>query len=336
MGPINYEVIFATERFSKEKTNIKIENAFSSDKARVIFSSSFRRLQQKAQVFSLEKNPAVRSRLTHTLEVANTGSIIAKKVAQKLIARNELRKEFEVPFIDITETCCLLHDIGNPPFGHFGEAAIQRWFSKNWEEAFKASSNNPEIPKTLSEILINDFLFFDGNPQGLRMALHLQDFPDLYKGIGLNLTYSQILSFVKYNANPNDAKEGNSKKPGYFYSEAEKIETIKTYLNWPIRFPITYLMEAADDISYCMSDIEDGIEKDIIDSRHFFEKLFSLWKIDNLKSFGFDIETKDLSTRYHFFRFKVHLTRALIERASDIYINNQDKIAKGTIGVVGK
>lgn len=230
MGPIDYEKIFVTQRFNDEKTNITIEKAFSSDKSRVIFSSSFRRLQQKAQVFSLEKNPAVRSPLTHTLEVSNTGSIIAKKVAQKLIELGHLKEGLRVSFIDITETCCLLHDIGNPPFGHFGEAAIQRWFRENWQQVFKAAAPELEGMSLLADHLINDFLHFDCNPQGVRMSLYLQDLPDIYQGIGLNLTFSQILAFVKYSGNSDEARAGRLKKPGYFHSEASKIAEVKNFL----------------------------------------------------------------------------------------------------------
>jgi len=332
MGPIDYEKIFVTQRFNDEKTNITIDTAFSSDKSRVIFSSSFRRLQQKAQVFSLEKNPAVRSRLTHTLEVSNTGSIIAKKVAQKLIERGHLDESLRVPFIDITETCCLLHDIGNPPFGHFGEAAIQRWFRGNWQTVFKAAALGLEDDGLLADHLINDFLYFDGNPQGVRMSLYLQDLPDTYQGIGLNLTFSQILAFVKYNGDSDEARAGRLKKPGYFHSEGSKIAEVKNFLGWSTRYPITYLMEAADDISYCMSDIEDGIEKDIITADHFFRELFALWKVQDLGAFGYDIKTTDLHSRYHFFRFKVHLTRSLIDRVSSLYVDNEEQIATGQVG----
>lgn len=90
-------------------------------------------------------------------------------------------------------------------------------------------------------------------------------------------------------------------------------------------------MEAADDISYCMSDIEDGIEKDIITAEHFFRDLFALWKVPDLLAFGYDIKTAELNSRYHFFRFKVHLTRSLIDRVSNLYVDNQEKIATGQL-----
>jgi len=333
MGPILYSKLFDSKRFSPEKTNVEVETSLSSDKSRVIFSSSFRRLQQKAQVFGLETNASVRSRLTHTLEVSNTGSLLAKKIADQLIKKGSLKEELRVPFIDITETCCLLHDIGNPPFGHFGEAAIKKWFDLNWINIYSKMSSKESslIEPELSNSLINDFLYFDGNPQGLRICLRLGGLPLDEDCVGLNLTFSQILASVKYNNNPDDVKNGKSSKAGFFHSEAKKIEEIKEFFDWPHRFPITYIMEAADDISYCLSDIEDGIEKGIITPAIFFEKLFSEEIIKNFNYKKFEVEETKKNTKHDFFIFKIKLCRSLINIASNLYIKNEDLIQKGCL-----
>jgi dGTPase len=328
---IEYSSLLNPKRFKEERTNTNIKNAFGSDKARVIFSSSFRRLQQKAQVFSLETNASVRSRLTHTLEVANTGGLIAKQAADLLIRKGQLGEEFRLPFVEVTETCCLLHDIGNPPFGHFGESAIKKWFALNWQSIF--TNIYPKCVEAISVKHINDFLHFDGNPQGIRIMLQLQSIPSdfiQYTDVGLNLTFSQVLSCMKYDANPSDVQNNRSKKAGYFFSEEQKIKKIKSALNWNYRFPITYIMEAADDISYCISDIEDGIEKGVITSKTFFDELRQSWQKPNLAKFELDDLKK--GSDYDFFIFKIRLTRNLIKIASKAFVSSQKKIAANTCG----
>src|SRR5471032_2987829 len=116
---------------------------FESDRGRIINSAAIRRLQQKTQVFPLEKNAAVRSRLTHSLEVQQVGRHIAKEILHRLRRQGKLDvlglADFTDPFESVVEMSCLMHDIGNPPFGHFGESAIQKWFSEHGEDCFKAS-----------------------------------------------------------------------------------------------------------------------------------------------------------------------------------------------------
>ena len=124
----DYNQLLTTVR--KRLSTINRSNAseqFYSDRSRVIYNSSFRRLQQKAQVFSLEPNASVRTRLTHSLEVSDLGRTLANKIAQKLCSKGLLSAENISSFIAVVENACLLHDIGNPPFGHFGESAIRDW-----------------------------------------------------------------------------------------------------------------------------------------------------------------------------------------------------------------
>lgn len=113
-------------RESTRKRSRKIDQ-FYSDRSRIIYSSSFRRLQQKAQVFSLEPNASVRTRLTHSLEVSDLGRTLANNIAYRLKNVGKLTENNILSLVAIVENACLLHDIGNPPFGHFGEAAIQDW-----------------------------------------------------------------------------------------------------------------------------------------------------------------------------------------------------------------
>lgn len=119
-------IVVKRERDSFVKRSRTIDQ-FYSDRSRIIYSSSFRRLQQKAQVFSLEPNSSVRTRLTHSLEVADLGRTLANKIAFSLKNDNKLTSNKTSALVAIVENACLLHDIGNPPFGHFGEAAIREW-----------------------------------------------------------------------------------------------------------------------------------------------------------------------------------------------------------------
>lgn len=262
-----------------------------SDRGRIVFSSAFRRLQQKAQVFPLDPNAAVRTRLTHSLEVAHTGRYLAQGILYRLRQAagldytNSWLSEHEQVFTDIVEAACLIHDIGNPPFGHFGEAAIRDWFSDSGRKKFRDYARSNKIEeKTVERYLAReylDFLTFDGNPQGLRLITKLQGDDGT---TGLNLTFALLMAYLKYNCLPDKSKLANAhgtwEKPGFFFTEADIIRDVATQLGMrsESRHPLSYVMEAADDICFCMSDIEDGIEKRIVSIDEVFEKVPDAWK----------------------------------------------------------
>ncbi|MEK6749133.1 MAG: dGTP triphosphohydrolase [Pseudomonadota bacterium] len=275
---------------TRGEQNILIES--ESDKARVINHAAFRRLLGKAQVFPLDTNAAVRTRLTHSIEVSQIGRYIAQKIIEKHDV-NSLHYKQLAAFVTTIETACLLHDIGNPPFGHFGEDAIQKWFLK-------------ETPK------IADLLEFDGNPQGFRLISFLGG-ADEY---GLNLTCSQLLSTIKYpwtHAGKPDPKD----KIGLFTSDVAYYKRACDELNWPPgkKFPFLRLMEAADNIAYAMSDLEDGIEKKIV-------------SIEDLKKeFG---ENRFLSEKIDpFVKFKTDVIVEAVELAAKTFTNKLDNIIAG-------
>lgn len=259
-----------------------------SDRGRILFSSPLRRLQSKAQVFSLEHNAAVRSRLTHSMEVAHIGRYIVQKVAYYAEdnGASELQKEC-LEIESLIETACLLHDIGNPPFGHLGESAIQEWFKKCAPALFDVSSAaGTESQNSILDVnsaRYNDFAKFDGNPQGLRICLTLQGMPGR---CGFNLTLSQIASLIKYPATSTD--NFKYKKIGVFTSEVEMLQSVwKTLgIDWGKRHPLVYLMEAADDIAYCLSDIEDGIEKNIISESKVIEDLKKIFPTNSYPEYS--------------------------------------------------
>lgn len=318
----------------------------ASDRGRVLFSAPFRRLQNKAQVFPLEGNAAVRSRLTHSLEVGFAGRLIAQHVLDKFEAKGELdavglsKRPTQLAFLNLIETACLVHDIGNPPFGHFGEYAVQRWFKENGPRFFKRSTRDHVAKsgmKSFREHLLPDFEQFDGNAQGFRILTSLQWAGDEYS---FNLTYSQLLSFVKYVRAPDEPKEetGFKKKIGFFKTEQPIIEEAWTKLGIEPRkrFPLAYVVEAADDIAYCMSDIEDGLEKGISTESEFFALFRAHFPDEAAPSPIREILDGSQSTAggktskgFHFFQFKVNLTAALVEQAACVFVEDHERIQQG-------
>ncbi|MDX8061071.1 dGTPase [Klebsiella pneumoniae] len=316
-----------------------------SDRARLIYSAAFRRLQQKAQVFSLESNSAVRSRLTHSIEVSHIGRYIVAAIIEKIAESSDIDNEIKefwqknsLSVSNIVETACLMHDIGNPPFGHFGEAAIVEWSKSDSVENALKTALAETFSKKICQNLLSDFIHFDGNPQGLRIITKLQG-DDGY--FGLNLTYTQLTAFIKYTFCPDelDSKKPFSKKIGYFSTEKDVMEsawnTLKMKKN--SRHPLGFLMEASDDISYCISDIEDGIEKGIITVKHFSD--FTCSRIEQLKinHKDFEIECDELISCLtnnnpvpvsNFLFFKTSLSNFLVKRVAEIFVKDYHQLIK--------
>lgn len=261
--------------------------AFESDRGRVLNSAAVRRLQQKTQVFPLEKNSAVRSRLTHSLEVMQVGRFIVQSICKQANA-NKTAASYKLPDISreletLVEMACVLHDVGNPPFGHFGEHAISQWFATNALNAYKI--NNKQALTVFEESIFKDLCHFEGNAQAIRLVHSLMN---------LNLTNSLVAAILKYTRCGTQAKPPADmplsylhKKVGYYYSEKALVAHIHTSLNTKAghRYPATYIMEAADDISYCMADLEDAVEKGIIKVKQLKDALIAEYA-ENLSRFG--------------------------------------------------
>jgi dGTPase len=269
--------------------------ASESDKGRVINSASFRRLQQKAQVFPLEPNASVRTRLTHSIEVSQIGRHIAQNIIELFGATDSEYSKYAA-FVNTIETACLLHDIGNPPFGHLGESAIKEWFSDK--------NNNCQIP---------DLINFDGNPQGFRLISFLAG-NDI---TGFNLTCTLLLSTVKYPWGVNE--KPNGKKIGIFDSELETYKKACDSISWEVgkKFPFLRLMDVADEIAYSMSDLEDGLEKEIID----LEDLEIEFKEYKFKSNEHVLKP--------FLDFKIYVINKAVLEAADNFFKNTESIMNG-------
>ena len=242
-----------------------IVDQLESDRGRIINSAGVRRLQQKTQVFPLERNAAVRSRLTHSLEVQQTGRFIVRTLYRQLgdKAAQYGLDGLEGALESLVEMACLMHDTGNPPFGHFGEFAIGQWFERHLPGLFDAAVPHGQGDEALRERMLTDLRAFEGNAQAVRLVVSLQR---------LNLTYTQtagLLKYVRPAYAPKPAKGSPGaylhKKPGFYLSEERFVGELQKALGLApgTRHPVAYIMEAADDIAYCLADIEDSVEKGI-------------------------------------------------------------------------
>ena len=266
---MNWKNILCEDRirqFSKSTSSRDLRTEFEKDYHRIISSAAFRRLQDKTQVFPLDKNDYVRTRLTHSLEVSSFARSLGQSVGQSII-NNKLSKDFSYEqresISDILECAGLIHDIGNPPFGHFGESAIQDWCKNNF---VKLTFKEKKIDEILSDEQKNDFYHFEGNAQALRVVSKLHFLVDEN---GMNLTKALLSTIIKYPVNSTGINKysGNirTKKMGYFDADKDIFENVDASVGSNgNRNPLTYLLEAADDIAYLTADIEDSLKKGMI------------------------------------------------------------------------
>lgn len=238
------------------------------DYDRAIFSTPVRRMQDKTQVFPLDPNDSVRTRLTHSLEVSNIARNMARGIGNWLLDEGKIDCSQRDSIEMVAATCGLIHDLGNPPFGHAGEKAIQEWFKSKDKTFFKGLDDLDN-----NQHLENDFKEFEGNAQTIRLISKLQVLADFH---GLNLTCATMSAACKYVASANElTKDFHEKsKLGYFTSERHLIEKIQEETGTKgVRNPIAYIVESADDIAYSVVDIEDGVKKGVISWNNLKDKL---------------------------------------------------------------
>ncbi|HGN9371234.1 TPA: dGTPase [Citrobacter pasteurii] len=341
------------------KSEHEILRVFESDRGRIINSPAIRRLQQKTQVFPLERNAAVRTRLTHSMEVQQVGRYIAKEILSRLKEQKLLEQfgldELTGPFESIVEMSCLMHDIGNPPFGHFGEAAINDWFRQRLypadAESQPLSDDRCLVPalrlregeESLNDIrrkVRQDLCHFEGNAQGIRLVHTL---------MRMNLTWSQVGGILKYTRPAwwrGDTPATHNylmKKPGYYLSEEPYIERLRKelFLAPYSRFPLTWIMEAADDISYCVADLEDAVEKRIFSVEQLYHHLYEAWGHHEKGSLFSQVvenaweksrsNTLSRSTEDQFFMYlRVNTLNKLVPYAAQRFIDNLPQIFEGS------
>lgn len=259
------------------KSDNDCRTEFQKDFDTICNSSSLRRLQSKAQVFPLEREDFSRTRLTHSIEVMSIaesmGYTLIKMLEEKTSNPNELESIKNIP--TILKSAALIHDIGNPPFGHISEGVISKWFTENLSKLYFKNNQliyddqvhnvNDDLEHILSSEQKEDFSNFDGNAQSLRVITHLQN---PIKQRGMNLTYPIMATIIKYPCNPETRRNSQGKSPAkkdYFLEEKEIYMDIQKELELNhCRHPLVFLLEASDDIAYLTADIEDACRKKLI------------------------------------------------------------------------
>lgn len=256
---MEWKQLISNKRFGQEHKHAERHDdrsEFKRDYDRLIFSSAFRRLQNKTQVFPLPGSIFVHNRLTHSLEVASVGMSIGNDISRRVIQkRPELKDTLVEEIGTIVSAACLAHDLGNPPFGHSGEKAIQTFFSEG---------PGQKIKSMVSSEFWDDITHFEGNANAFRILTHR--FKGRRQG-GFVMTYSMLASIVKYPFA--SCLAGDHGKFGFFASDADSYRKIadelgifcKSAPGEPLKYarhPLVYMVEAADDICYEIMDIEDS------------------------------------------------------------------------------
>jgi dGTPase len=316
--------------------------SFLRDYDRIIFSSAFRRLQNKTQVFPLPGAVFVHNRLTHSLEVASVGRSIGKAVGDAIAERwanegEDFREFYKYELPSVIAAGCLAHDIGNPPFGHSGEDAIRNFFRGLEGEGGR------RFKEELTSNQQRDFLFFEGNANAFRTLTH--HFSEKTPG-GFRLTYATLASIIKYPAdslNGFNKQQLATKKSGFFDSEIGTYEAIAAELGIPrlhaekhiyARHPFVYLVEAADDICYRVIDFEDAHRLNIISIDTIKELFLSFFDEEE----GYDArdrvervfhEINDDNQKVQFLRAK--LINLLIHRVRDVFMRNEELLLEGKL-----
>ncbi|TXD97621.1 deoxyguanosinetriphosphate triphosphohydrolase [Psychrobacter frigidicola] len=329
--------LFSAQRLGSDKlppTPDSVRSAFHKDYDRLVFSHSFRQLNQKTQVHPLTNQLGIHTRLTHSLEVSCIGRSLGMMAAEKLhdvLAEGLPAGVTPADVGVIVQAACLAHDIGNPPFGHAGEYAIRDWFL------------NPERESVLQYLSADerlDITTYEGNAQGFRLLVSNERHPDAG---GMRLTCATLGAFMKYpwlatHSNGNDShnnKTLNPQKFGSFSSEAAQLEELAACLHLPrsaqhggyARHPLAYLLEAADDICYALIDLEDGVHLGMLSYKEVARILYEL--------IGERPDTITLpltmSIRQSLASLRARAMMRLVNTVTDAFVANSDAMLAGTL-----
>jgi dGTPase len=341
---LDWNKLYSPKRLgAEEKTELdpdSIRNPYQRDYDRLIFSSAFRRLQNKTQVFPLPGSIFVHNRLTHSLEVAcvgrSLGSIIGQRIAKEFYKTDETFQRFyNYELGSVIAAACLAHDIGNPPFGHSGEKAISAYF-KNL-----SSQETSLLKNQVTENQYNDLINFEGNANGLRLLSH--SFNEASEG-GMRLTYTTLASMVKY---PCESSAGlqknilNRKKYGFFDSEKDTFLKIAkefdllsisdTQLAYA-RHPFVYLVEAADDICYQIIDWEDAYRLKIISLEKAIDSLLEFFPLQGAypREKASTVVAKIVDPNQKIAYLRATVINMLLESCADVFWQRQQEILAGT------
>ena len=339
---MNWQTLISNKRLGQELHHSERHDErseFKRDYDRLIFSAPFRRLQNKTQVFPLPGSIFVHNRLTHSLEVASVGMSLGSDVARDVIRRNpELAGTLIEELGTIVSSACLAHDLGNPPFGHSGEKAIQTFFSEG-----AGSSLRDELPPDVWQ----DLTHFEGNANAFRILTHR--FSGRRQG-GFAMTYSTLASIVKYPYPSSAIDVVGKEKFGFFTSEAPIYKKIAaelgislttgtgTLTGTPTKFPhiyprhpLVYLVEAADDICYEIMDIEDAHKLRILSFEETSRLLLSFFDDDIQRAILDRIENENITDENEQVVYmRASVIGKLENECVEAFLANEDAIMQGT------
>ncbi|NLB25964.1 MAG: dNTP triphosphohydrolase [Bacteroidales bacterium] len=327
---MNWYSLLSVKRLGMEdwshETDPEDRTQFQRDYDRIIFSSPFRRMQNKTQIFPLPEHIFVHNRLTHSLEVASVGRSLGNLLADKLVTEfpdSNIVREIGT----IVSAACLAHDLGNPPFGHSGEAAISNFFENGAGKEFYNKLTAEEW---------SDFARFDGNANALRLLTH--QFNGKRPG-GFALTFPTLASIVKY---PYESVLATEQKFGFFQSEKDNYRFIAEELRISVkrrdpdeyvRYPLVFLVEAADDICYQIMDLEDACKLGILSHEKVKELYMGFYDPAEDKSIIKNIETvlkrvTDKNEQISYLRAGV--IGKLVRESISVFFKNYNEILNGT------
>ena len=313
---------FKRKRIDQDETRL----GFEVDYDRIIFSSEFRSLQDKTQVVPFSQGDFVHTRLTHSLETSVVGRSLGRRVGVELLKKHPHLKD-ELGYLPndfgaIVASASLAHDIGNPPFGHSGEKSIGQYFLSGDGQSFKDKLNDKEF---------QDLCDFEGNANGFKILT--QSRPG--REGGLRLSYATLGAFIKYPKESLPKKPTNDvadKKYGFFQNEKDIFTEIANELGLEkengkgfSRHPLTFLVEAADDICYTIIDFEDGINLGLVEEEYALEYLINLVR-DSIKTDKYNTLNNTIDRVSYLRALSIN---TLINEAVQIFIENENDILNG-------
>jgi len=331
---MNWLNCFTPDRFGMEKETQNIRSGYERDYDRIIFSSAFRRLQNKTQVFPLPEHVFVHNRLTHSLEAVSVGRSLGHIVGEQLAQREDVKSDtlaadfYRNQLKNVISAACLAHDLGNPAFGHSGEEAISKYF-KEQPESFRQKFSDAEW---------EDLIRFEGNANALRVLT--RQFNGRLKG-GYRLTYPTLAAILKYpcESTATDKSRGKHRsKYGFFQSDRAIFEDIATKLHLrkdqsePLsyyRHPFVYLVEAADDICYSIIDYEDAHRLGILTFEETAEDLKALLKEnpkEDLQKIERNLRGLEQDPNESIAYLRAKAINFLVDRCAKVFLDNQEAI----------
>ncbi|MCL6240537.1 deoxyguanosinetriphosphate triphosphohydrolase [Acinetobacter amyesii] len=329
MTQMRWLELLSTVRIGSNKhSSEQARSPFHKDYDRIIFSQSFRQLNRKTQVHPLTQHDGIHTRLTHSLEVSCIGRSLGMLAAEKI--KDELPMWISPADVGaIIQAACLAHDIGNPPFGHAGEYAIREWFD---------DASHTNFLQDLSPEEEADVRQFEGNAQGLRLLTKIDYHPN---DGGMRLTYATLGAYLKYPwLSKTIASQGNKPasqraKFGCYQAEKDILQQIAEQLGLIqlgeyhyCRHPLTYLLEAADDICYALIDLEDGIILNML-SYNEVEPIF----LDLIGDYGIPAELAmtDTTWQQKIAALRGRVMKRLVEEVTTAFARHHNEILSGQL-----